>query len=157
MRRDKTRTAFHRFGSLAISCKEIHGFASRPRGRYAIIDEEKTSNSEATENLCHVPRLVKELSDEIKNHVRSNRTINVVDRSAIQRSGSVSVHRGLSRFSRRSHPHYQNRVFRRENGTVPLGAGEGDRSKFSVNVGDAKRPHSPKIGPVSKATPYLNR
>ncbi len=25
---------------------------------------------------------------------------------------------------------------------------EGDRSKFSVNVGDAQRPHLPKIGPV---------
>ena len=61
MRRDKTRTAFHRFGSLAISGRETHGFASRPRGRFAIIDEEKTSNSEVTENVCHVPRLVKTL------------------------------------------------------------------------------------------------
>ncbi len=44
----------------------------------------------------------------------------------------LSIHTGLSHFSRRDDRCHTNRVFRRENGTVPLGVTRGSHCDLSV-------------------------
>ena len=60
----------------------------------------------------------------------------------------VTVHRGLSRFSRRKRDGFVKELPRRENGTVPLASREGDRSMFSACGLSAKYVFPPKNGPV---------
>jgi hypothetical protein len=60
----------------------------------------------------------------------------------------LTVHRGLSRFSRHRGCCHTQMLDRRENGTVPLALREGDRSMFSANRLFAKYVGSPKNGPV---------
>ncbi len=60
----------------------------------------------------------------------------------------VSVHRGLSQFSRRQLRCLRKTLSRRENGTVPLAPREGDRSLFSEDVLLTKHVFPPKNGPV---------
>ncbi|MCD4726738.1 MAG: hypothetical protein K8R46_03690, partial [Pirellulales bacterium] len=60
----------------------------------------------------------------------------------------VTVHRGLSQFSRREGHCLEKSLDRRENGTVPLAPREGDRSMFSANRLPAKCVFRPKNGPV---------
>ena len=61
---------------------------------------------------------------------------------------AVTVHRGLSQFSRRGKRYDANRLDRRENGTVPLAPREGDRSMFSAQRLSEEYAFSPKNGPV---------
>jgi hypothetical protein len=60
----------------------------------------------------------------------------------------VTVHRGLSRFSRRQGRWVGKVLNCRENGTVPLASLEGDRSMFSANVFLVEYVFPPKNGPV---------
>jgi hypothetical protein len=60
----------------------------------------------------------------------------------------VTVHRGLSRFSRRKRYNAVKMLNCRENGTVPLAPREGDRSMFSAYRLSAKYVFPPKNGPV---------
>jgi hypothetical protein len=63
-------------------------------------------------------------------------------------TAEVTVHRGLSRFSRRDGRCLINMLNRRENGTVPVALREWDRSMFSANRFLVKYICSPKNGPV---------
>ena len=60
----------------------------------------------------------------------------------------VTVHGGLSRFSRRKRYNAVKMLNCRENGTVPLVPREGDRSMFSACRLSAKYVFPPKNGPV---------